>query len=67
MLREGNERAKKLALASTFGHTPEQTNASKFERTRGTRTKEENRRNKEVLKQGAEAHWGIHGSTAEIQ
>ena len=45
-----------LALASTFGHTSEQTNASKYERTRRTRTNEENRRNKEILKQGAEAH-----------
>ena len=45
-----------LALASTFGHTPEQTNASKSERARGTTTNEEKRRIKEILKQGAKAH-----------
>ena len=40
---------------------------SKHERARGTRTDEENRRNKEVLKQETEALEGIYGSTAEIQ
>ena len=36
------------------------------ERARGTRTHEENRRNQEILQQGAEAHQGIYGSTAEV-
>ena len=45
-----------LALASTAGYALKQTNASEHERTRGTRTHEENRRNKEILKQRAEAH-----------
>ena len=67
MLREGDETNKSLALASNFGHISEQTNASKHKRTRGIRTDEENRRNKEVLKQGAEALERIYGSTAEIQ
>ena len=58
---------KSLALANTFGYISEQTNASKHERTRGTRTDEENRQNKEVLKQGTEALEGIYGSTAKIQ
>ena len=56
-----------LALASTAGYGSKQTNASEHEGTRGTRTHEENRRDKETLKQRAEAHKGIHGSTAEIQ
>ena len=60
-------KSKSLALASTFGHISEQTNASKHERTRGTRSDEENRRNKRVLKQGAEALEVIYGSTAEVQ
>ena len=37
---------------------------SNYERTRETRTDEENRRNKEVLKQEAEALERIYGSTA---
>ena len=40
---------------------------STYERTRETRTDEENRRNKEDLKQGAEALKRIYGRTAEIQ
>ena len=57
MLREGDERAKALFLLALLEiyYISEQTNASKHERTRGTRTDEETRRNKEVLKQGTEA------------
>ena len=46
-----------LSLASTSGYTSKQTNASKHERTRRTRTHDENRRNKEFHKQRAEAHY----------
>ena len=45
-----------FALASIFGYISEQTNTSEHERTCGTGTHEENRRNKEILKQRAEAH-----------
>ena len=56
-----------LALASTAGYASKQTNLIKHERTCGTRTHKENRRNKGILKQRAEAHLGIYGSTAEVQ
>ena len=43
-------------LASTAGYTSKQTNEGEHERTSGARIHEENRRNQEIFKQGAEAH-----------
>ena len=49
-----NER--KPCFAGTAGYASKKTNATEHERTRGTRTHEENRRNKKILEQRAEAH-----------
>ena len=55
MLREGDERVRALLLLALLDIS-KQTNEGEHERTRGARTHEENRRNQEILKQGAEAH-----------
>ena len=39
-----------LALKSAFGHSPKQANASEHERTCGTGTLEEDRRNMKILR-----------------
>ena len=67
MLREGDRRAKALLLLAFLDIYLSKPMRVNSERTRGTRTDEENRRNKEVLKQGAESLERIYESTAEIQ
>ena len=45
-----------LTLASTAGYASKQTDEGEHEITRGVRAHEKDRRNQEILKQGAEAH-----------
>ena len=45
-----------LTIASTAGYAAKQTDEGEYERTRGVRAHEKDRRNQEILKQGAGTH-----------